>query len=459
MKQATHLLVVFLIIGSAATSGVVFVGSTSAAAPSDLVQNGGFENYSNNFDSGKDSEQVVAGSDAIDGWRVSSGNVDQVGKYWPPQDGSVSIVESSDQPDTTAPNVNIDQPTEGATLTTTDVALNVSANESGNWTYSVDGGNNQTATGANGTQTLNVTLSGLADGSHTATVYIEDGGGNVDTDTVSFTVSTASSLTTSPGSVTNTTASGGYFVDDKLTVTDPDGGSIDNATASIGQGFDSSSDELSVNTTLANNRNITSTYNDTTGVLNLSANSSATVTAEDFQAVLRTVTYNFTGGSTSNGTERTVPIRFTLDANREQVTAYDGHYYEFVSDSVSWKTAKRDAENRSHLGLQGYLATLTSQEEDDEIHTKSRTSYRIPVSRGSVRPTRTQRVTGPGSLVQRTGRYSGKMGLRRMVNMLGGVSASQTMMETANTTPKSRMVVGTMVLRLLIMATSSNTAA
>jgi len=37
---------------------------------------------------------------------------------------------------------------------------------------------------------------------------------------------------------------------------------------------------------------------------------------------------------------------------------------------VSWKTAKRDAENRSHLGLQGYLATLTSQEEDDEIHSQ-----------------------------------------------------------------------------------------
>jgi len=49
--------------------------------------------------------------------------------------------------------------------------------------------------------------------------------------------------------VTNTTASGGYLVDDKLTVTDPDGGGIDTATVSISQGFDPSADRLSVNTT------------------------------------------------------------------------------------------------------------------------------------------------------------------------------------------------------------------
>jgi hypothetical protein len=59
------------------------------------------------------------------------------------------------------------KPVEGATLTTSDVALNASADGSGNWTYSVDGGPNQTVAGANGTQTLNETLSTLADGSTT----------------------------------------------------------------------------------------------------------------------------------------------------------------------------------------------------------------------------------------------------------------------------------------------------
>ncbi|MDR9382315.1 MAG: lectin-like protein, partial [Natronomonas sp.] len=211
-------------------------------------------------------------------------------------------------------------------------------------------------------------------GDGTNEYIVEYGGLNGSSSTTAqrtLTVDTeAPTLTTSSGSVSNTTASGSYLVDDKLTVTDPDGGTIDTATVSIDQGFDPNSDKLSVNTTAAANRGITGSYDETTGVLTVSANSSATVTAEDFQAVLRTVTYSFTGTSAPNESERTVPIRFTLDANQKQVTAYDGHYYEFVSDSVSWKTAKRDAENRSHLGLQGYLATLTSQEEDDEIHSQ-----------------------------------------------------------------------------------------
>jgi len=90
--------------------------------------------------------------------------------------------------DTTAPEVRIDQPTEGETFATDTVAFNASGNETGDWTYSVDGATNQT--GANGTQTLNETLSGLADGSHNATVYIEDDSGNVATETVNFTVDT-----------------------------------------------------------------------------------------------------------------------------------------------------------------------------------------------------------------------------------------------------------------------------
>ena len=90
--------------------------------------------------------------------------------------------------DTTAPTVTIDTPVEGKTLTTSDVAFNASADESGNWTYSFDGGTNNT--GPISTQTLNETLSGLADGSHNATVYIEDDSGNVGTETVNFSVDT-----------------------------------------------------------------------------------------------------------------------------------------------------------------------------------------------------------------------------------------------------------------------------
>lgn len=41
----------------------------------------------------------------------------------------------------------------------------------------------------------------------------------------------------------------------------------------------------------------------------------------------------------------------------------NGHYYEFVADAATWTAAKTDAESRSYLGLQGYLATETSADE------------------------------------------------------------------------------------------------
>ena len=43
-----------------------------------------------------------------------------------------------------------------------------------------------------------------------------------------------------------------------------------------------------------------------------------------------------------------------------------GHYYEFItSQGISWSASEVGASNRSYFGLQGYLATLTSQEEAD----------------------------------------------------------------------------------------------
>ena len=51
------------------------------------------------------------------------------------------------------------------------------------------------------------------------------------------------------------------------------------------------------------------------------------------------------------------------DANYLPIT---DHFYEFVADiRVSWTAAKAAAETRTYFGRQGYLATLTSQEESD----------------------------------------------------------------------------------------------
>ncbi|MBE9640640.1 PD40 domain-containing protein [Salipiger mangrovisoli] len=42
----------------------------------------------------------------------------------------------------------------------------------------------------------------------------------------------------------------------------------------------------------------------------------------------------------------------------------NGHWYEFVEGPLTWVEARADAESRGHLGLPGYLATITSEEEN-----------------------------------------------------------------------------------------------
>ncbi len=49
--------------------------------------------------------------------------------------------------------------------------------------------------------------------------------------------------------------------------------------------------------------------------------------------------------------------------------ADNGHYYEYIHDqSIHWNDALTAASGLSHLGNQGYLATITSQEENDFLY-------------------------------------------------------------------------------------------
>ncbi len=45
----------------------------------------------------------------------------------------------------------------------------------------------------------------------------------------------------------------------------------------------------------------------------------------------------------------------------------NGHYYEFVYDSISWYAAKTNAEGMSHMGVSGHLVTITSSEENEWV--------------------------------------------------------------------------------------------
>lgn len=62
---------------------------------------------------------------------------------------------------------------------------------------------------------------------------------------------------------------------------------------------------------------------------------------------------------------------YTVDVEGKFYYAPNGHYYEFVEDNgIHWEDAKADAEAKTLYGLNGYLATVTSEAENDYIAPK-----------------------------------------------------------------------------------------
>jgi hypothetical protein len=42
----------------------------------------------------------------------------------------------------------------------------------------------------------------------------------------------------------------------------------------------------------------------------------------------------------------------------------NGHWYERIDSQVDWDQAKTQAENMTHMGMSGHLATITSESEN-----------------------------------------------------------------------------------------------
>jgi hypothetical protein len=127
------------------------------------------------------------------------------------------------------------------------------------------------------------------------------------------------------------------------------------ATVSIASGMQSG-DALAYGTLPAG---VTGSYNSTTGVLTFSGSTSAA----NYQALLRTVTLT---SSATGGTAKSISFSVGSALNYSA----NGHYYQFISGSFTWQAAKAAAAAKTLYGMQGYLATVTSQGENDFIQQK-----------------------------------------------------------------------------------------
>lgn len=123
-----------------------------------------------------------------------------------------------------------------------------------------------------------------------------------------------------------------------------------------------SGDELTYDELFTQAAGITGIYNPDNGILTFTGKASA----EDYKQSLSSVTFSTTSSDT---TART--IKFTLgDALPYEA---NGHFYKYINkaSSIAWDAAKQDAEGTSYFGREGYLVTITDEQENEFVKEKT----------------------------------------------------------------------------------------
>ncbi|KAF0110613.1 MAG: Lectin C-type domain-containing protein [Rhodospirillaceae bacterium] len=153
----------------------------------------------------------------------------------------------------------------------------------------------------------------------------------------------------SPGSTSFLAGGGAVLVDGSLTITGT--GSLSGARVVIENSVEG--DTLG----FTPQGGISGSYNSAAGVLSLSG----TATVAQYQDVLRSVTFNNNLGDLDQSSRN---ITFTVGDNTLYLSS-TGHYYEFVTgEGITWTNATAETSGRSLYGMQGYLATITSEGEN-----------------------------------------------------------------------------------------------
>ena len=136
---------------------------------------------------------------------------------------------------------------------------------------------------------------------------------------------------------------------------------IENATVSIAPIV--TEDILSVDATTLTANGLSSSWNNDTKILRISGTGSAA----NYQAVLQTVTFETT--ATSNGTRT---IDFILGDGVGLMIGGQQHFYEVIDNGsvIYWNNARSAALASRFGNAQGYLATITSEEENNYLAEK-----------------------------------------------------------------------------------------
>lgn len=138
-----------------------------------------------------------------------------------------------------------------------------------------------------------------------------------------------------------------------ITITDPDDTSTTAVYIQISGGYVTGEDILTLTGT---HPNITSSWDALEGEITLQG----PTTYSEFETAILATEFSSSAANPSG-------IRqFSITVGEANFLPSTQHYYEFVSDpGITWTNAEVAASNLTYFGLQGYLVTLTSQEEAD----------------------------------------------------------------------------------------------
>lgn len=138
-----------------------------------------------------------------------------------------------------------------------------------------------------------------------------------------------------------------------INITDADDTTTSAVYIQISNGYLNSEDLL---TLTGSHPNITTSWDVVQGELTLQGPTTYT----EFEAAILATEF-------SNSSPNPLGSRqFSITVGEANFLPVTQHYYEFVSDpGISWTDAEAAAAARTYFGLQGYLVTLTSQEEAD----------------------------------------------------------------------------------------------
>ena len=139
-----------------------------------------------------------------------------------------------------------------------------------------------------------------------------------------------------------------------MTIVDPDDLGIDAIYIQISSGYVNGQDVL---TLTGFHPTIASNWNAGLGKLTLSGIISQP-TYTDLVAAIKDVEF-YNSSSNPSGTRN-----FSITVGQANYLPSNGHYYLYFPNlGITWTSAKTAAQNSTYYGLQGYLATITSQEE------------------------------------------------------------------------------------------------